>query len=390
MKIKNSEIVIFIIFLNIMSIPYLSQTTNNILTLCEGMLLILLCLSKNLKSFLKNNMFIFPFLIIIFLSTFINYGFSSRTMTAIVFCVQLFSTYFSVFSIIKKESFYFFVRKILKILLIVLIIVDLFILITAGKGFGGNDVLPLYLIGNKFIVSYLHLISLACVMCFTNIKKDKFFLFSILFVISIIICKIIDCNTGIVGCFVIFILNCLIIRKFKFMNFIFNEKLFIIIFLIANFLVVGSNILIENKFFNYIIVNYFHRSSDLTGRIEMFELTISAIKNKLVLGYGINSTFVQDILSWGNAQNGLLKMMLDFGCLGTLGFFILCYNSIKKCNKNFSKFFMIFLCSMLVCSTVEINISGIFYLALAIVNASKYDLGGINVEKNMYFVNAKS
>ena len=106
----------------------------------------------------------------------------------------------------------------------------------------------------------------------------------------------------------------------------------------------------------------------------MYDITIEAVAKKPIFGYGINSTYVEDKLTFGNPQNGLLKMLLDYGIIGTAAFMALCYNSLKSNSKE-NKVdlkripLLAFLYGMMICSLVEINLAGIFYLGCAITKS---------------------
>ena len=109
----------------------------------------------------------------------------------------------------------------------------------------------------------------------------------------------------------------------------------------------------------------------------MYAITLNGIKDALWMGHGINCTLVQDVLSWGNPQNGILKMLLDFGIIGTASFLLLIYDSTKNnrnSNKQIEYSMLAFVYGMIICSMVEINLSGLFYLGLVLLKMSKRDV----------------
>ena len=79
------------------------------------------------------------------------------------------------------------------------IILDIFVLITQGKGLGGLSE-PVYLLGNKFMLSYFHMALLALMInnCFELKKENKI---GIIFytIYSILICRIAYTMTGVLG-----------------------------------------------------------------------------------------------------------------------------------------------------------------------------------------------
>ena len=328
MKIKTNSIFVLIVFLTMINIPYLSQTTNNILTLVESLILISISLPKIFITFNKKYKSVILFCIIAIISTFCAVKFQTRTMTAVVYALQIVSLYTSIFYICKREGKEFFINSFFRILCVVLIFTDLVVLLTKGNGFGGSTILPYYLVGNKFIVSYLHLLFLSLFYAqsiYPKRVKSKKNIFILLTIFSMIICFVVNCNTGIIGCLTILILNIFNDKKGSKVQFLYNEKVFIVVFVGLTFLLVGSNVILKNDFIVHFVTDVLHRNMDLTGRTKMFNIALKAIALKPYLGYGINSTYIQDVLTWGNAQNGLLKMTLDFGYIGTVSFLLMCY-----------------------------------------------------------------
>ena len=106
----------------------------------------------------------------------------------------------------------------------------------------------------------------------------------------------------------------------------------------------------------------------------MYKICMDAIASNPIWGYGINYDIVQTTLSFGNPQNGILKMLLDSGIVGTVSFILVLYTMIPK-NKSFfteRQFALIaYIYAMLLCSLVEINISAIFMLSCALLSSSK-------------------
>lgn len=386
MKIKIVNIINILLFGIIINIPYLSQSMNNMINLVLCTLILLYVFKKN--KFVNNNIFVYIFSLVTILCTFINFGFSSRLLTSIVFSLEILTFYSVVQLNIYLDNKRDFLKILFKTIVVLLLISDSVVIGTNGRGIGGQNVLNYYIIGNKFIISYMHMLMLALLDVYFEEKSGKFkFLINLLlFAFCVYICSTVDCNTGILGCCIIFLMRFIWTKKEK--SLIFNYKTFLVVFVGATFLLVGTNYILENEFVKKIIVDVLHRSLTLTGRLDMYNITLKAIEKKPVFGYGINSTYVEDVLKWGNAQNGLLKMLLDFGYVGTISFVFMTAYSMKNCNIKENKKLYCFLFAMAICSMVEINISGLFYLALAISNGNKRKVK--KNEKSMYIINAKS
>jgi O-antigen ligase len=106
-------------------------------------------------------------------------------------------------------------------------------------------------------------------------------------------------------------------------------------------LVVGTVVLISEN--QNLILNAMGRSSDLSGRIELWESIIPMIKKRLFFGYGYNAFWIEGgareyiryLVEWDtpHSHNGILDVWLDIGLLGvfifTLSFVQALLNSIK-------------------------------------------------------------
>lgn len=380
MKVKVGTIILLLMCFMLMNIPYLSQRSNNIITLgLEILILFWLCTVRHSLSLFYNSFLVVLFMLLMVTSTFINFGISTRVLTAIVTGVEYILIFWIIDRLSNKWSIQEVINIIWKYVSIIMIIVDLCIILTGAKGIGGQQVLAYYLIGNKFTVSYFHMILLALFLAQNRIlkkEKNRKCFFFLLLVYSIMICYSVDCNTGVIGCIAMGGVLLIFYYGKDLCKLLENPTFFVGVFIGSTFLIVGTKVLLENELVQLVVTKVFNRSLTLTGRLQMFDVTLQAISLKPALGYGINSTYVQDVLTWGNPQNGLLKMLLDFGIIGTAVFLMLCWCSLSgKSSKSQTRHIEIsilaFLYGMVVCSMVEINISGLFFLGLALYRGCK-------------------
>lgn len=362
-------IMIINVFMMIM-IPYLSQRINNIILLLVELLNICCYISYRIKINYKYVSVLSIFIILTLISTFINFGFSTRLLNCFVTGLKYLLFYLNIRYLSQKYDIKEILDYLFKIILVILVITDFSVAFTLGNGIGKNGILPIYIIGNKFTVSYLHMLLLSLYPYQKVFINNKNKIFITLSIFSLIICKIINCNTGIIGIFIILILKYAIDKNIIKARYINNSIIYISMMCILTFIIINFQVLANNFIVKFIVEGVLKRNLTLTGRIEMYNIVIEKIKSSLFFGNGFNSTYVEDILGWGNPQNGLLKMLLDYGMMGTLGFFALIYDSFGKIKSN--NYIIVFLIGMLVCSIVEINISAIYFLTLAIVKSIEY------------------
>ena len=169
-------------------------------------------------------------------------------------------------------------------------------------------------------------------------------------------------------------------RRTKLSRLLESPVVFLVVFFGATFLLVGSDFLLKNSSIENLFMKYSHTSKLLSGRLEMYEIALMYFQKRPLLGYGINCTVVEDVLTFGNAQNGILKLLLDHGILGIGGFITVVFTAFSGKKKKSQKQivndnihsaispFVALLYGLAICSMVEICLVGHFYLALAVVN----------------------
>lgn len=381
MKDRINILIIVLTCLLFTSSPYFSQTVNNLVFLIiENVLILVLLYKKIHKEIIKSNIPIIVFWIIMVATTFFNLGFSSRTLNAFVTGLRYVVIFISFYYTSGEIGFNKLICILFKIIFSITIIEDLFVLLTCGQGLSNDGMLAYFLIGNKFGVSYLHMFSLSLLLSYLIINKQwerKKTVFWIYNLFSVILCAVADCNTGVIGCLSFGFLVLLFGRSQKYISYMNKPLIFLLFLIFSTYLLVGTNFVIENDLISNILLKFSHTGKILTGRLEMYDIALDAIVKKPLLGYGINNTVVQDTLSWGNPQNGLLKMLLDHGIVGTLSFFYVCWSSLKiKRHLSSGKYqfaLTTFIYAMAICSLVEINFSGYFFAGLALINTLNYE-----------------
>lgn len=378
MKISVGSMGISLMFLSLFNLSILTQRQNNLIHLIMIAVLILWAASKKQStrrfwSFQIERLFALS----IILSTVLMCGVSSRAATAVTTALTYY-TYFWVCSIWSENHSYQSIGVILlRCVFLFTLFVDGLILVTNAKGIGMSSYIASYLIGNKFTVSYLHMLLIALVAAEKKEKsseQNNQFRFIIVVAWSIFICIKAGCMTGTIGCVTVSILCMLSIWREKIGRVLSNPMVYCSFMILISLVVLNSARILENSIASNLIVDILHRSVTLTGRTETFQAALEGVSKSPILGYGINSTYVEDVLTWGNAQNGLLKMMLDFGILGTILFILVCvdcFSNRKNEHSSMEYAMMAFLYGMAVCGTVEVCFSRIFFLGLALLKMTK-------------------
>ena len=98
----------------------------------------------------------------------------------------------------------------------------------------------------------------------------------------------------------------------------------------------GSVSLLTNPYVVSFIYDVLGKSYTWVGRLHIYAMISDVIKVHPWIGYGYFSNIVEEILGFGNAQNGVLKIIVDSGIVGLIGYALLVYRSMKS-NENSSK-----------------------------------------------------
>ena len=170
-----------------------------------------------------------------------------------------------------------------------------------------------------------------------------------------------------ISCFI----KCVFYTNKKFYQLLIKPLSVLSFFIGLNALFLLSNVLLQNEFIASFLMKYSHTDTLLSGRLPMYKIVIQCISTNGIWGYGINYDIVQQTLTFGNPQNGLLKMILDYGFIGFVLFCVVleksfnCLNKINISNTDFG--LVLFIYGMLFCSLIEINLDSLFFFFLALI-----------------------
>ena len=95
----------------------------------------------------------------------------------------------------------------------------------------------------------------------------------------------------------------------------------------------------------------------------------------MFFGYGDATQIVAKVVGYGNAQNGILHIFVQYGVLGVSSFIFMCSKAISKVKKSGEENLaiaypiLVYTNIMIVCSLVEICFSYNFLFGIALLNA---------------------
>lgn len=380
MKVKILSIISFMVYhIAIINLPYIS-VYNYILY--AFMALTLLFFLLNYKIFLKKeyrnvNICLFLFLIVALLSSVYN---NSNIHRGIIYIIRVLSiTLFFEYTNYKNEN-----KKVIKTFLylsifyciindiIIFIFPDIYIY---NEGY--------YFLGNKFHLSYIHIILLILFMYLYSDKlrkKDaKNIILFIIIVISLTIFILTECTTALIGYLILLAL--LFFNSKGIRNVLQNPKILLATILISGFVLIFFSNVLQNRIVENIIVNILHEDIGLTGRTNIYENIFEILSKKPLLGYGYGNSYevMYEYIGAPNTQNGILECVLNFGIIGTFFLILFIISVVKNLKYNYesdnSRYVILFgIYVFILLGMVEVTYDIYLITLLSIINFGKKKL----------------
>lgn len=265
-------------------------------------------------------------------------------------------------------------KRVLVVFTVVLLFNDFLMLILP---YNRADSSTVYLVGNKFIVSYAHcLLSGLMLACFAN----KVAMNRLIILLGAAISFFAGSSTGTM---MMIIMLALTLIPTKTRAVVCNPLFIAASVAILNILIWGSANLFQMPEFQNFMVNILHKSADMTGRERLYAATFDFVAMKPVLGWGYLTDIYRITFGYGNAQNGLFHLITQCGILGTTFYFSGLLAALGgKQSRNDSLFgIYAFLFCMVLGSSVEINLSFQFAFGVALICGALRDSKSNYMEK---------
>lgn len=372
MKLRVSTLNMILLFLTIIKISYIP---NGLFVAFKYIVLVYLLIFNflELKKAPSLYLVIMGYTLILTYSTYSNTQDFSWTLSAFMSGLQMMAIFSVLSHSMDKVGIKVTINGMIKIVSVFVVLNDLLFLFV-GYDFANSE--TIYLIGNKFFVSFMHLF-LACLIYYKYYNTYKKIVYVVMFGYAMGITAIVQCTTGTVTVIVVVLMLLIPVRA---MIVVTNRKMLALCLAIGNILIWGSYAIFQTPFIQHIIVNVFNKSSDMTGRERLYDAVLLLVSQKPVWGYGYNSDIFRIMFGYGNAQNGVFHIVIQAGVLGAVLYFGALYMALKTktWDKN-SYAFWAFLYAMVVGSAIEINLGNIFILGVA-------SLFAYNVKEENYIV----
>lgn len=235
-----------------------------------------------------------------------------------------------------------------------------------------------YLLGNKFITGYTHMLLVGLYAILLSYKSGyvryNWGLFWVLLIESAMVVTAADSMTAAIGLAIVASIVLLLPKTAA--KLLSIGVVAVTILIVANIVFFATGMLLDNPFVQHFITEVLGRSLNLTGRTQIYDSLSYIVQRSPYVGWGYGSPVVSEVVGYGNAQNGVMELLVRYGIVGTIGF-LLAIIVLLPSRKRIAQFYdsgfvtgyVAILYGMFVVSLVEIPFGGtVFYLVLSLIS----------------------
>lgn len=386
-KIRVDYDILFYIFSFFLG--FVSFTNFNYNIVKYLLLLILgIYLLLNIKYILKDKKYILFNFLLFFLVVWIvatanvNGHLTNRNnfLASIVYCGTLLEVIFVIQIANKKNKLNKLIKVFLASYVAILLVCDIHVVFE----FLSNNIFDgkIYLIGNKFVLTYFHIQFIIIYWLFLSINSKKNIRVKIVLLtfLHILLSILVSCSTSVIAGFVLLVGVCFekIIKRF----------LSTPLFLITSFILSLSFIFWYEKLISLdIVIKIFsflgENIHNFSGRVNVFEKIYMICKEHLFFGYGYGSSYeiLFPLTGTADAQNGFWELVINIGIVGAVLYFLVLmqvFSTKSKSKKSYPIY--LYICIMLIISFIEIPYDNILLFFATIGYLINTNIGERNNE----------
>ena len=230
-----------------------------------------------------------------------------------------------------------------------------------------------YLMGNKFTVGDIHTLLLGLYAALLSVRRgylryNRGIYVALVFESAIVLVKA-SAMTALL-CLLLSVALTLFLTN-RVAHKLSEGLVITIVIVAANVIYFGTGMLLNIPAVQFFIQDVLGRSLTMTGRTPIYDCLELLINEKPVFGWGYGNTAVMALVGYGNAQNGIAELMVNYGAFGVLAFFatvIGLFPSVKKFRSHNPRLVAIIYGTILA-SLVEISFGLVFFFALSLIFA---------------------
>lgn len=254
-----------------------------------------------------------------------------------------------------------FLEMMLCVLIVYLVFTDILAIIIPGEKSDGR----VYLIGNKFNVTNIHLLTVAIAQM---LGKKR--LSNILVGLTLAISLYINCLTGFMGCVFYLLMQVLSNKQRRFVS-----APLVALGILA---VCGSALLISDAVLHLSLVSkmiaFFEKEKTMGSRMLIYSNIFEQFMARPFWGIGYNNAY--SVLVSANTQNGIFENLIQFGVVGTGGLLLAIVYVLHRFRKTQNMVSFPFLCIVIVKfiqASVEVTLGQSFWVVLALLGTLSID-----------------
>lgn len=230
-----------------------------------------------------------------------------------------------------------------------------------------------YLMGNKFTVGDIHTLLLGLYAALLSVRRgylryNRGIYVALVFESAIVLVKA-SAMTALL-CLLLSVALTLFLTN-RVAHKLSEGLVITIVIVAANVIYFGTGMLLDIPAVQFFIQDVLGRSLTMTGRTPIYDCLELLINEKPVFGWGYGNTAVMALVGYGNAQNGIAELMVNYGAFGVLAFFVTViglFPCVKKFRSHNPRLVAIIYGTILA-SLVEISFGLVFFFALSLIFA---------------------
>lgn len=362
MKIALFDLYIYLIFFSLFKAYFIPNAVRQAIKIVTLILVLAFLIKRLKKRELCNHSLLFSAVIII--SGTYNYILGNYTVKALMDSLLYALTFYDLYTFFLYSNTRNLMSRMSKNLYrinLIYCILTIISVLVVGVENNSND--AAYLFGNKFTSSYLFisLIALYGLAHNMNLKRNKRIMCGLI-VFGCFFTVYVGCATATVALSVAVILFG--IGKKMHVSFMQGSVVTVSALIGTAIVPFVINAFLQINIVKYIIFDVFQRSTTVYGRFEIYNNYLDRLlQDHFWLGYGYSNGVMMSVTGvFGNAQNGLLEQMMNFGFIGVIAILYTVFYALRK--KKELSYMVILLYAMIIAAIFEVTINWFFWLSI--------------------------
>lgn len=367
-KIKVEWMLILLLFFSLFKVSYIPGSFRQVIKIASLLIIFLFLIKKIPARMLINISLLFP-ACVMFSGT-VSYLQGINTFRSLLesflYSLLFYDGYTLVLYFKIKGKYHYFLKELYGI-------VSFFVTINIATIFifgPDGNMEPIYLLGNKFISSYMmiFLISLYGATHDMEVQSSRIKYYNLI-VISIILCLYMQSITALIGLSFVFLSS---LYKNIISKIITPPKVLVVSMVASAGVIFVFDYLLSIPTINYLVFHFFGKSISIFGRQVIYDEYLKQLigGERLWIGSGYNNSVILMMSGgvFGNAQNGLMEHFVAYGLIGVFAVLFTAYYCMKKGKVDDSSYYILLtVYAMIIAATVEVTINWFFFMGLFII-----------------------